>query len=162
MKGSPLTEVEIFQVEESSIEWTLDVLRDAGAEGFEAFVLWGGLALDSAFVVSSVLVPEQEGSKTASGLLVTVTGESLFQANQYFFRKGHLLAVQVHSHPTEAFHSGTDDSYPLVTLEGGLSIVVPYFGGNGVADLDDWAFYRLWNSDWIEDPKGSHILEIIG
>lgn len=35
--------------------------------------------------------------------------------------------VQVHTHPGQAFHSATDDQWPLVSQPGFLSIVIPNF-----------------------------------
>jgi hypothetical protein len=57
--------------------------------------------------------------------------------------------VQVHSHPTEAYHSETDDTYPIVTVRGGLSLVVPDFGRAGLLG-DGVACYRLGFSGWDE------------
>lgn len=37
------------------------------------------------------------------------------------------VRVQVHTHPGEAFHSSTDDAYPLVHEVGFLSLVIPDF-----------------------------------
>jgi hypothetical protein len=74
----------------------------------------------------------------ADGLCVRVEGDELHRLNVWLFEHSENLAVQVHSHPTEAYHSETDNTYPIVTVRGGLSLVVPDFGragllGNGVA-----------------------------
>jgi hypothetical protein len=37
------------------------------------------------------------------------------------------IRAQVHTHPREAFHSSTDDAWPIVHLEGFLSLVIPEF-----------------------------------
>src|SRR4051812_32975161 len=37
------------------------------------------------------------------------------------------IRVQVHTHPEEAFHSATDDAYPIVHSTGFLSLVIPNF-----------------------------------
>lgn len=37
------------------------------------------------------------------------------------------VRVQVHSHPEEAFHSKTDDAFPLLHEVGFLSLVIPDF-----------------------------------
>jgi hypothetical protein len=95
---------------------------------------------------------------TDSGLLVVVDGEALFRVNRAFHVRGLILAVQVHSHPTDAYHSKTDDAYPMVTLVGGLSGVVPDFGDGGIDRLDDWAWYRLTGSgEWKPLDSGTSI-----
>jgi|SRR5579862_5557890 len=38
------------------------------------------------------------------------------------------IRVQVHTHPGEAFHSPTDDAFPIIHKPGFLSLVIPNFG----------------------------------
>jgi hypothetical protein len=42
-------------------------------------------------------------------------------------RTGRGIRVQVHTHPSEAFHSTIDDDYPIIHSEGFLSLVIPDF-----------------------------------
>src|SRR5260370_111004 len=37
------------------------------------------------------------------------------------------VRIQVHTHPGEAFHSPTDDAYPMIHTVGFLSLVIPNF-----------------------------------
>ena len=46
------------------------------------------------------------------------------------------IRVQVHTHPREAFHSRTDDDYPVIHRPGFLSLVIPNFG-LGPVGFDD-------------------------
>ena len=58
--------------------------------------------------------------------------------NEFWFRLGsdrRRVLAQVHTHPGAAFHSGTDDEWPIVTQTGFISIVLPDFG-IGAANLD--------------------------
>lgn len=43
------------------------------------------------------------------------------------------VRVQAHTHPQEAFHSPTDDGYPIVQMPGFLSLVIPNFGTGSVS-----------------------------
>lgn len=140
-----LADVEEFVVPLELVDQTLEPLQKAGQRGYEAFVLWGGRFTGDGrrFEFASAYFPEQRTSRGEEGLLITVDGEALFRVNRAFYQLGLTLAGQVHSHPTDAYHSGTDDTYPLVTLIGGLSGVVPDFGDGGRARLDEWAWYRL-------------------
>ena len=139
--------VRTFIVPVSIIEGTVAFLREVGVEGFEGFVLWAGtLVAAGRFEFRSFVVPEQRAMMTDTGLLVTVEGKALFMVNKSLHERGEILAAQVHSHPTSAYHSSTDDTYPLATLVGALSIVVPDFARNAPADLDRWAWYRLSRS----------------
>lgn len=140
-----LAGVEEFVVPLELVDKPLEPLQRAGEEGYEAFVLWGG-RLDEGgrrLVYESIYFPEQTTSRSEEGLLVVVEGDALFRVNRAFYEHGLTLAAQVHSHPTDAYHSDTDDAYPLMTLVGGLSGVVPDFGQGGRDRLGDWAWYRL-------------------
>lgn len=142
---SVLAAVEEFVIPLDLVDQTLEPLRDAGSHGYEAFVLWGGQLADDGKRVdfASAFFPAQTTSRGEEGLLVVVDGDALFRANRAFYERDHILAGQVHSHPTDAYHSSTDDEFPLMTLVGGLSAVVPDFGAAGRDGLHDWAWYRL-------------------
>lgn len=151
--GSPLAGARIFTIPQWLLDQTVEILRARGKQGFEAFVVWGGTVERGGAEVSfrSGLIPAQEGHKTDTGLLVTVSGESLFEVNRELYGRGELLAAQIHSHPTDAYHSDTDDCHSLVTLTGALSIVIPFFGRDGAQDRTGWAWYRLvGEGEWAE------------
>lgn len=139
-----LEAVREFVISPELVDQTLEPLQEAGSHGYEAFVLWGGrLDRNERFEFVSAYFPEQTTSRGKEGLLVMVDGEALFHVNQTFYKRGLILGGQVHSHPTEAYHSETDDAYPLMTLIGGLSGVVPDFGDGGRERISEWAWYRL-------------------
>jgi hypothetical protein len=103
-------------------------------------------------------VPEQTAHKTDEGLLVTVDGDALFQLNRDLYKRGEVLCGQVHSHPTDAYHSDTDDHFALVTLLGALSVVVPDFVVGGRKAMDRWAWYRLIGAGkWAELTRDDKI-----
>lgn len=139
-----LTLARDLYIPNSVVDPTLDFLRDRGRIGCEGFVVWGGHATpDGALNFTSCYVPEQTAHKTEHGLLVTVDGDALFRMNRAFYRRNEVAAGQVHTHPTDAYHSETDDHYPLVTLRGALSLVIPDFAEAGRDGIDRWAWYRL-------------------
>jgi hypothetical protein len=143
--GSPLAAATRFRIPIAVLNTTLEVVREAGQQGCEAFVTWGGHVSEDGRTVTfqSCLVPRQTAHTTPRGLLVTVEGLALFELNQALYQRGELLAAQVHSHPQRAYHSDTDDCFSLVTLTGALSVVIPNFGRDDVNRCKDWAFYRL-------------------
>lgn len=145
----------------SLVEDTIAFLQGVGADGFEGFVLWAGRATSqTCFQFTSIIVPEQRAMLTPTGLLVVVEGKALFEVNKSLHVRGELLAAQVHSHPTAAYHSSTDDAFPLVTILGGLSVVIPDFARHAPADIDKWAWYRLSKrAQW--DAVSSHTRVVI-
>lgn len=73
---------------------------------------------------------------------MVVDGDELHRLNVYLHETGLRLIAQVHSHPTVAYHSETDDRYAVATTIGCFSLVVPDFAARPFA-LADCATYRL-------------------
>ena len=122
-------------------------LREAGLDGNERFILWSGVVRDDRLLVRTSHSPRQFAYSLAGGLCVRVEADELHRLNVWLYENAERLAVQVHSHPTEAFHSDTDDAYPMVTTLGGLSLVVPDFARHGVRGPRT-ALYRLSSDGW--------------
>lgn len=139
-----LLSVTTFIIARPVIEETIAFLRHVGEMAAEGFVLWGGTVEDEGVMrFSRAVIPEQQALRTPDGLLVLVEGDALFRANKLLHEGGMILGGQVHTHPTSAYHSDTDDHYPLVTLLGALSLVIPNFARNAPDDVSEWAWYRL-------------------
>lgn len=147
-----LESIAIFRVHAEVVDLTERSLRAAGADGYELFVLWSGRVDGAVFEVIDAHVPKQTSYRTAEGLLVRVEGQALHDLNQWLYDNGQVLGVQVHAHPTDAFHSETDDTYPIVSTVGGLSIVAADFCADGLLSNTTMA-YRLGREGWDEhDP----------
>jgi hypothetical protein len=137
-----LHSVDRFVVRREVLERTESALRGAGEQGCELFALWSGTISDRIFLGTTVHIPEQKAYRLPDGLLVKVEGPALHRLNVWLYEHDETLGVQVHAHPTHAFHSTTDDTYPIVTETGSLSIVAPYFAKDGVLSRGT-ACYRL-------------------
>ena len=70
------------------------------------------------------------------------------------------IRVQVHTHPFEAFHSPTDDKFPIVHTPGFLSLVIPNFARGPVGFEDAFLAQMQGDGRFREVPIASH-LEII-
>jgi hypothetical protein len=139
-----LVNVKSFVIPPRVIADTISFLQQVGEQGLEGFVIWGGqLISDTRLEFQHVYIPQQRGLRTESGLLVLVEGDALFQVNREAHELNQILGAQVHTHPTTAYHSDTDDQYPLVTLKGALSVVIPDFARHAPRDVERWAWYRL-------------------
>jgi hypothetical protein len=117
-------------------------LRELGRQGNEGMALWVGTVEGRTFHVTTTLIPRQTGVQTPVGICITVDGDELHRINVWLYERGLRLIAQLHSHPTEAYHSETDDTYPIATTQGCLSLVVPDFAVRPFA-LDECAVYRL-------------------
>lgn len=142
------------------IEDTETALRRAGDEGYELFVLWTGVKEDVRFRVHHIHVPAQDSYRTEDGLLVHVDGQALHKLNVWLFEHGEQLAAQVHAHPTEAFHSETDDAFPIASQLGSLSLVAADFCSRGLLDPTS-AAYRLGPDGWGEVPTLQSVIEVV-
>lgn len=148
MKG--LLMMEQVQVPQEFIASMYAHFQDVGEKGFEGVALWAGVIKGTCFEVQYILFPEQELRKSPSGLSYTVGAEELHRINVWLYENKMRLIAQIHSHPTEAYHSEVDEEYPIITTVGGLSIVVPDFGFRD-NNLQQSAFFRLQpGKGWIE------------
>jgi hypothetical protein len=139
-----LLDVSRFLIGEDILQWTLEALKRVGQSGAEGFVLWSGIRTDEkTFQYMNAIIPPQQALRRPDGLMVLVGGNALFEVNKLAYERGEILAAQVHTHPSGAFHSGTDDHFPLVTLLGAVSLVIPHFAKNAPGDMAEWAWYRL-------------------
>jgi hypothetical protein len=56
--------------------------------------------------------------------------------------------AQVHTHPGEAFHSATDDNWPIVSQAGFLSIVIPNFATGDISLNNAWVGRLKADGTW--------------
>jgi hypothetical protein len=151
VKLSTVTE---FCVPRQVVGETNTVLRAAGRDRLEAFVVWGGIVSGQRFAVQSVHVPQQRSVRTREGLHVSIDGDALHALGLSLSSQGEIPGIQVHSHPDAAYHSEADDERAVVTKRGALSIVVPAFGRDGV-DGEGVATYRLGADGWSRIARGT-------
>lgn len=151
-----------FRIPGELVHTTEEQLRRAGREGYELFVLWSGVASGDTIEISTAHVPKQTSYKTKKGLLVRVEGDALHKLNVWLYENEQILAAQVHAHPTDAFHSSTDDAFPIVTELGGLSLVAPDFARDGILGSGA-AGYRLAPEGWLEIPpnKLTDVIQVV-
>jgi hypothetical protein len=155
-----LDEIERFRLGGDVLECTIGWLQEVGRQGNEGFVLWSGVRDGTTFSIRRALWPRQEAHKTDAGLLVYVSGDALHEVNKFCFEHDEIVGAQVHTHPTDAYHSETDDHHPLVTLRGSLSVVIPGFAVAGWGSVDRWAWYRLvGDATWR--PVDRAIVEVV-
>jgi proteasome lid subunit RPN8/RPN11 len=149
MQHIRLDNIQRIIIEPGVIMTTLRVLQDFGVHGCEGLVLWVGEVTEALARITRAVVPNQNPIKSEGGVGYFVNSDTLFELNRKLDDTGLRLIAQVHSHPSEAYHSNADDRYAIVTANGGLSLVVPDFG-KAPPDPTLWAVYRLSNGCWSE------------
>jgi hypothetical protein len=103
---------------------------------------------------SRLVIPEQRVLGRARGAAVEVTTRGQMQLATAL-GPDETYAARIHSHPFEAFHSPTDDANPVLTYQGALSVVVPFFGLGLRRGLDACAVYVRDGTKWRELPPGT-------
>jgi hypothetical protein len=87
-----------------------------------------------------------------------VDPKDVWRLNMDLLANVETVVAQLHTHPGRAFHSSTDDAFPLVSTPGFLSIVAPDFGSRGLIELHGCAAFCL-----VEDgawrPVGRDVVE---
>jgi hypothetical protein len=144
-------------------ELSQEHLRMMGAEGCEGFALWAGVRNGTRFRVTETIIPEQEGLRYGEGVCVRVDAPELFRLNMYLYERQLNLVAQLHSHPTDAFHSETDDAFPIATTTGALSLVIPNFAVDDFS-VDTCAVYRLLpENGWTElsASEASRLISVV-
>jgi hypothetical protein len=69
------------------------------------------------------------------------------------------VRVQVHTHPGRAFHSPTDDDFPIVRTEGFLSLVIPRFAQGKVGLAEAFLTEVQSDGEWKQvDPDETLIV----
>lgn len=145
-----LTALGALRVPTARATETQNHLRSTGKRGLEGMALWVGEVDADSAEVTEVIVPKQQGHRTEHGLAVSVPGDELHRINVHLYKSKQRLIAQIHSHPTEAYHSAMDDRYAIATALGSFSIVVPDFAAGPFA-IEEFATYRLLGGRWPWD-----------
>jgi hypothetical protein len=70
------------------------------------------------------------------------------------------VRVQIHTHPREAFHSKTDDAYPIIHKPGFLSLVMPDFAMGPIGFEQAYLTQLQPDGSWRQVPIADH-LEVV-
>lgn len=142
-----------------ALEW----MNKMGMRNLEGVALFAGVREGDKFYIKQTIIPDQKSGSFEEGLLYVVEGNELHRISLELFDTGMQLIAQIHSHPREAYHSETDDEYPIVTVLGGISIVVPDFAQGGF-NFSEWAVYRyLPKTKWtaLTEEQKKSLIQIV-
>src|ERR1700730_15149359 len=101
---------------------TFDHLRRCGRGRRECQALW-----TSTWQTPEVITDVTHPAHTAHAQGFSLDSEWLNAFWIHFGETGQGIRVQIHTHPTSAFHSATDDEFPIIHTPGFLSLVIPNF-----------------------------------
>lgn len=112
-----------YKIPSALLGKTFDLFRRCGGGRRECQVLWTS-AWTNPSTISEVVHPQHRAH--AGGFQLCSDWINRFCLE--LARAGRGIRVQVHTHPHEAFHSATDDDYPIIHSIGFLSLVIPDLG----------------------------------
>lgn len=111
-----------------------------GVDGYEGTALWVGRPVNSEVEILRLVVPDQVADSSEFGARVDLTPHAHYTLTDHL-TPDERFYVRIHAHPREAYHSYRDDQNPILTHEGALSIVVPYFARDPIV-FERCAVYR--------------------
>jgi proteasome lid subunit RPN8/RPN11 len=112
-----------FRIPHELLERTFGQLRACGCGRNECQALWVGPVAHPE-LISRLVHPAHSASPV--GFQLDEAWLTSFWLDMA--REGLSVRVQVHTHPGAAYHSATDDAFPMVHSPGFLSLVIPNFG----------------------------------
>lgn len=120
-----------YRVPRSVLAESFAAFRRCGCGERECQVLWVGPWNDP-FAISKVVHPLHRSHRGG----FEVEGAWLNRFWNELAETASGVRAQVHTHPGEAFHSSTDDAWPIVHTPGFLSLVIPDFGFGEIGFAD--------------------------
>ncbi len=120
---------------------TISKFQEIGEQQKEAIAYWTGTLNQEKGEIRNVIFADSYNEFENEKLFARVPLQTTFQIGKLIHERNEVLFAQIHSHPFEAFHSFTDDNYPISHKLGFLSIIVPFFGKN-VSCLTDCKVYE--------------------
>lgn len=134
------------------LEETFAHFRDCGRGSRECHSLWLS-SWDSPDTIARVVHPKHRSH--VGGCVVDNAWLNTFWVELAEINMG--VRVQIHTHPAEAFHSASDDAFPIIHRAGFLSLVVPNFA-LGPVGFDDVHLTEIQDDGtWKEVPVSSRL-----
>jgi hypothetical protein len=137
----------------SILDTTFAFLRECGRGRHECQVLWLS-PWSSPGTITEVVHPKHRAH--LDGFVLDDKWISDFWLRLAREKLG--IRVQVHTHPHEAFHSLTDDRFPIIHTPGFLSLVFPDFGLREVGFEDAYLTEIQSNGRWQETAISTRLI----
>lgn len=132
----------LLRIAADLLQETFVTLRACGRNHAECVVYWIGPASEN-----SALTLEHP-LHTRSPFGYQVDDQWLLDFSMRLAKTKQSVKVQVHTHPGEAFHSVTDDEWPIVSQAGFLSLVIPEFANNAPSFAGAWVGRLQTDGTW--------------
>jgi hypothetical protein len=129
-------------------------LQHRGRELYEGTALWIGRSMGQSVEILRLFIPEQTATSDEYGASVDLTPRAHYTLTDNLVSDEQFY-VRIHAHPRKAYHSSRDDANPILTHDGALSVVVPYFARDPI-QLDRCAVYIYERPyGWLQLPPAA-------
>lgn len=119
----------------------------------EAIAYWTGVFDGREAKIKSSIFPQMLSGRYEESF-GRVDLNTAFAVGNLVHQRREFLMIQLHTHPFEAFHSLTDDRYPISHRVGFISIVIPFYGQLPLDDQRKWeAFEYKGTGRWRHMPQ---------
>lgn len=112
----------VHRIPRGLLQQTFEQLRACGCGRNECQALWLGPVTQPS-QISRLVHPKHDASPVGFQLDETWLTRFWLQ----MARDGLSVRIQIHTHPGRAYHSATDDAFPIIHSPGFLSLVIPNF-----------------------------------
>jgi hypothetical protein len=134
--------VGLLRLARGIVPTTFRTFRKCGRGQCECAVYWTGLA------ASDLVDGFEHPVHTRSPFGYEVDGTWLTEFWKRLAASKRSVKVQVHTHPGQAFHSATDNEWPIVSQVGFISIVIPDFAAGEDSLEGAWVGYLQESGKW--------------
>lgn len=141
-----------LRLSKSLLTDTFGQLRECGSGSRECQVLWVGPWADPQ-LIDRIIHPVH--SSTAAHIHVDDEWVGSLWMKLAELAAG--VRVQVHTHPGSAYHSATDDAFPVVHTPGFLSLVIPRFAHGPIGFDHAFLAQRTECGDWRQVSIPDHL-----
>jgi hypothetical protein len=135
-------------------------MRLAARQRPDVVALFAGVEKNNNFHILETIIPEQMTRQ--EGMAPVVPQEELQRIRTWLAENEFELIAQIHSAPSQAYRDSRQQAWPIISIIGGISIIMPDFA-LGPTNPENWSVYRLASGGkWIELDKNEicHLFEI--
>lgn len=143
----------VYRISLEMLEATFEHFRQCGRGRAECQTLWIS-SWANPEMISRVIHPKHTAHP--GGFVVDDAW-----LNEFWLELGETncgIRVQVHTHPSEAFHSKSDDEHPVIHKPGFLSLVIPNFALGPIGFKDAYLTEIQPDGGWRQVAIGSHVV----
>ncbi len=137
----------MMQLKREVLERAFEHLRRCGAGRTECVVYLTG-PIDAPALVDGLVHPKH----TAGAVGYDLASSAIAKLWRELVASRRSVRLQVHTHPSGAYHSSRDDAHALIHTPGFLSLVIPNFALRDVGFSGAFLAERTEDGGWIAVP----------